>query len=101
MAPERPRLVGLKTVGAFKQLTTGAHLFSQADSAESAFDQQFITPVAYSPVLKRYHGLAFLRNGEERMGERIRMVDHLRDIVALCEVIPTVAFDPAGGRLRA
>ena len=101
MDPERPRLVGLKTVGAVKQLTAGAHLFNEADQAESSYDQGFITSVAYSPVLERYHGLAFLKNGEDRMGERIRMVDHLRDIDALCEVIPPVAFDPEGGRIRA
>ncbi len=99
--PKRPRLVGLKTVGTVKQLTSGAHLFNEADPAESAFDQGFITSVAYSPTLERYHGLAFLKNGEYRMGERIRMVDHLRDIEALCEVIPTIAFDPEGGRIRA
>ena len=100
MDPERPSLVGLKTVGTVKQLTAGAHLFNEEDPAKSAYDQGFITSVAYSPVLERYHGLGFLRHGENRMGERVRMVDHLRDIEALCEVIPTVAFDPGGERTR-
>ena len=101
MDPERPRLVGLQTVGTVKQLTSGAHLINEAGPVKSAFDQGFITSVAYSPTLERYHGLAFLKNGDDRMGERIRMVDHLRDIEALCEVIPTVAFDPERGRIRA
>jgi len=29
------------------------------------------------------------------------MVDHLRDIEALCEIIPPVAVDPKGERIRA
>jgi len=29
------------------------------------------------------------------------MVDHLRGVEALCEVIHPIAFDPEGGRLRA
>ena len=101
MDPERPRFVGLKTVGTVKQLTAGAHLINEADPAESAFDQGFITSVANSPMLERYHGLAFLKNGEDRMGERLRMLDHLCDIEALCEVIPTIAFAPEGERIRA
>ena len=101
MECERPRLIGLKTVGAVKQLTAGAHLFNETDPVQSAYDQGFITSVAYSPVLERYHGLAFLKNAEERIGEKIRMVDHLRDIEALCEIIPPVAVDPKGERIRA
>jgi sarcosine oxidase subunit alpha len=46
-------------------------------------------------------GLGFLRNGPNRICEHVKMVDHLRGVEALCEVIDPVAFDPEGGRLRA
>ena len=99
--PERERLVGLKAVGAVKQLTAGAHLFAPGDAAVSAHDQGYITSVAFSPTLGHYLGLGFLKNGPERIGETIKMVDHMRQIETLCEVIPPVAFDPEGGRTRA
>ena len=65
--PERERLVGLKPVGAVKQLTAGAHLFAPGDAAVSAHDQGYITSVAFSPTLGQYLGLGFLKNGPERI----------------------------------
>ena len=101
MEPNRERLVGLKPVGVVKQLTAGGRLFTGDDEAVRVNDQGYITSVGYSPTLGHYVGLAFLRNGPERYGEVIRMVDHLRGIETLCEVIPPIAFDPEGGRMRA
>lgn len=98
--PERVQLVGLKPVGAVKQLTAGAHLFAKEDPAESAYEQGHVTSVAYSPVLERFHGLAFLKSGRTRHGEILRMVDHVREVEGICEVVSPVAFDPEGGRAR-
>ena len=99
--PDRERLVGLKPVGTVKQLTAGAHLFNEGDAATRVNDQGYITSVGYSPTLGHSMGLGFLRNGPNRVGERVKMVDHLRGVEAVCEVIDPVAFDPEGGRLRA
>ena len=99
--PDRERLVGLKPVGTVKQLTAGAHLFNEGDAATRVNDQGYITSVGYSPTLGHFMGLAFLRNGPNRIGELVKMVDHLRGVEAVCEVIDPVAFDPVGGRLRA
>ena len=99
--PNRPRLVGLKPVGSVKQLTAGAHLFKLQDPAERIYDEGHITSVGFSPSLGCFHGLAFLKNGFERHGEQIKMVDHVRDIEAICEVVSPVAVDPEGGRARA
>lgn len=99
--PARERLVGLKPVGAVKTLSAGGRLFTQGDDAVRVNDQGYITSVGYSPTLGHFVGLAFLRNGPERYGEVIHMVDHLRGIEAMCEVIPPIAFDPEGGRMRA
>jgi sarcosine oxidase subunit alpha len=96
----REELVGLKPVGAVRQLTAGAHLFDEGAQAVRVNDQGYVTSVGYSPMFESYLGLGFLRNGRSRHGERVRMVDHLRKVETLCEVCDPVFFDPEGGRMR-
>jgi methylglutamate dehydrogenase subunit C len=100
LGDDREQLVGLKPVGAVKQLTAGAHLFNIGESAIREHDQGYVTSVAYSPTLGSFIALGFLRAGRARHGERIRMVDHLRQVEALCEVCDPVFFDREGERLR-
>jgi len=45
-------------------------------------------------------GLGFLKDGPNRYGEQIMIVDHLRDVQTLCEVCHPVFFDPEGGLAR-
>ncbi len=99
--PKRPRLVGLKPVGAVKQLTAGSHLFNEKDPSQANYSRGYVSSVAYSPNLERFHGLAFLEEGIESYGQIIRMVDHVRGIEAICEVTSAIAFDPQGERTRA
>jgi len=87
-------------VGAVKQLTAGAHLFKKSDDAVRQNDQGYVTSVGFSPTLESFLGLGFLKNGPERHGETIRMVDHLRGIETFCEVCHPVFFDPEGGKVR-
>jgi methylglutamate dehydrogenase subunit C len=96
----REQLVGLKPVGAVKALSAGAHLFGQEDEAVRVNDQGYVTSVAFSPTFGQMIGLGFLKNGPARHGEIIRMVDHLRDIQTMCEVVNPVFLDPEGGRTR-
>jgi len=96
----REQLVGLKPVGAVKQLTAGAHIFVEDAQAKRENDQGYVTSVCYSPTVQSFLGLGFLKNGRARYGERVRLVDHLRGVEAVCEVVNPVFFDPEGGRLR-
>ena len=98
--PMRERLVGLKPVGAVKQVIAGAHLFEIDDAPVRENDKGYITSVCYSPTLGHMLALGFLKNGPDRIGERIKMVDHVRKIEAICEVVPPIAFDREGGRMR-
>ncbi len=97
---DREQLVGLKAVGAVKQLTAGAHLFAQDAAPERVNGQGYTTSVAYSPTLQTGLALGFLKRGSARHGEVVRMVDHLRQIEAMVEVCDPVFFDPEGGRAR-
>ena len=96
----REQLVGLKPVGPVKELLAGAHLFNPEDEAISIHDQGYITSVGYSPTVGHFLGLGFLKSGRARIGEQVRMVDHLRGSETLCDVIDPVQVDPEGGRLR-
>lgn len=96
----RAQLVGLKPVGAVKQVSAGAHLFTAGNEATRENHDGYITSVAFSPTMDSMLALGFLHNGRARHGEVIRMVDHLRGLDAQLEVCDPVFFDPEGGRLR-
>jgi sarcosine oxidase subunit alpha len=98
--PDRERLIGLKPVGAVKQLTAGAHLFDKGADAVRLDDQGYVTSVGFSPTLGHMIGLGFVRRGPERIGETLRLVDHLRGIDTLVELVSPVFLDPDGGRMR-
>jgi sarcosine oxidase subunit alpha len=59
-----------------------------------------MTSVAYSPELGHWIGLGLLRRGPERIGERIRAVDPVREGDVEVEVSSPVFVDPAEERLR-
>ncbi|MBV0912810.1 sarcosine oxidase subunit alpha family protein [Anianabacter salinae] len=100
LADDREQLVGLRPVGAVKQLLAGAHLFEAGAEAVRENSQGYVTSAGYSPTLQSYLGLAFLKGGRARLGETVRMVDHLRSVQTLCEVVAPQVFDAGGGRMR-
>jgi sarcosine oxidase subunit alpha len=59
-----------------------------------------MTSVAFSPTLGHWLGLGFLRRGPERIGERVRAVDPVRDGEVEVEICDPAFVDPAGERLR-
>ncbi|WP_320178206.1 sarcosine oxidase subunit alpha family protein [Roseovarius pacificus] len=100
LGAEREQLVGLKPVGAIRELVAGAHLFARDAEAVSDNDQGYVTSVGFSPTFGHMIGLGFLKNGRARHGEVIRMVDRMKGSQTLCEVQDPVQYDPDGGRLR-
>ena len=97
---DRPRLVGLKPIGAVKELTAGAHLFDADAEATRVNDQGYVTSVGFSPTLGHFIGLGFVKNGPSRVGHHMKMVDHLRGVTAEVEICDPVFFDQDGGRAR-
>ncbi|MFV2002210.1 MAG: aminomethyltransferase family protein, partial [Paracoccaceae bacterium] len=98
--PEREQLVGLRPVGAVRRLSGGAFLFEPGAAPKRENALGYVTSVGFSPTYDSFLGLGFLKDGRARYGDKIRMVDHLRGLDALCEISDPVVFDPHGGRLR-
>ncbi len=96
----REQLVGLKPVGAVKELTAGAHLFEADADAVRTNNMGYVTSVGYSPTLGHFIGLGFLKAGRDRVGHHMKMVDALRGVTAEVEICDPVFFDPDGGRAR-
>jgi sarcosine oxidase subunit alpha len=96
----RPQLVGVKPVAADGTLSGGAFLFDRGAEAVRMNHQGHVSSVGYSPECGRMIGLAFLRRGPERLGEVVRMVDHMRGIETEVEICKPVFVDEAGERVR-
>ena len=98
--PGRQRLVGLRPVDPTARLRAGAHLLAVGVPATAAHDEGFVTSVAHSPTLGHWIGLGLLARGPERIGQRLRALDPVRDGDTRVEVCPPVQFDPEGRRPR-
>jgi sarcosine oxidase subunit alpha len=96
--PEREQLVGLK---AQAPISAGAHLFVPGQEVHRETDQGYVTSVCWSPTVGAWLGLGFLKDGRARLGEKIRLIDHLRGLDVICEVTGPVFHDPEGEKLRA
>ncbi|MEM8850314.1 MAG: sarcosine oxidase subunit alpha family protein [Pseudomonadota bacterium] len=97
---DREELVGLRAVDPSDHLTAGAHLFNFGDEIRPANDQGYVTSPCWSPALQCHIALGFVRNGRSRHGDRLRLVDHVRDHRCEVEICDPVHFDPEGGRAR-
>jgi sarcosine oxidase subunit alpha len=91
--------VGLKPVQT-GEVVAGAHLMNATGPVDAKHDQGYVTSAAYSPSLETSIGLGFLKDGANRMGERMRMVNPLEGQENLVEVVSAHFVDPEGGRLR-
>lgn len=98
--PNRPSLVGFRPVNRSKRLSAGAHFIGIGRAANMENDEGYMTSVAYSPNLKHWIGLGFLKNGPTRIGERIRAVDPVRNSDVEVEICSPVFIDPEGARLH-
>lgn len=97
---EREQMVGLRSLSD-KPLSAGAHLFTPGEVVTRENDQGYVTSVCWSPTVAAHIGLGFLRDGRARIGQQVRLVDHLRGLDVLCEVCDPVFHDKEGAKLRA
>ena len=97
---DREQLVAIKPTQASGQLIAGARMFDLGAEAVRVNDQGYVTSMCYSPTLGHDLALAFVRRGPARVGDRMQLVDHLRDVRTEVEILSPVVFDPKGERAR-
>mgnify|MGYP000716496378 CR=1 FL=1 len=95
------KLVGLKPVNLHDPVPAGCHLMNKGSAVDAAHDQGYVTSACYSPNLGHHIALAFLKSGNTRIGEVIRLVSPLTGIDHDVEVVSAHFIDPDGERLRA
>jgi sarcosine oxidase subunit alpha len=98
--PDRPAFVGFKPVDGAARLRAGAHFLKVGATASAENDEGYMTSVAFSPTLGHWIGLGVLRHGPERIGERVRAYDPVRDGDVEVEVCSPLFVDPQGARLH-
>lgn len=98
--PGRPTLIGLQPVDPSARLRAGAHFLAKGAAARAENDEGHVTSVAYSPSLQHWIGLGLLKRGPERIGERLRAYDPVRNGDVEIEICSPVFIDPRGERLH-
>jgi heterotetrameric sarcosine oxidase alpha subunit len=100
LAPDRPALVGFRPVDRSARLRAGAHFIAVGAAATAENDEGYMTSVAFSPMLGHWIGLGVLARGRQRIGQRVRAVDPVRNGDVEAEICNPVFFDPEGTRLH-
>jgi heterotetrameric sarcosine oxidase alpha subunit len=98
--PDRPALAGFKPVDRKARLRAGAHFLSVGAAASADNDEGYMTSVAFSPMLGHWIGLGVLKRGPERIGQRVRAYDPVRNGDVEVEICNPVFFDAEGARLN-
>ena len=94
------KLVGLKPVKTDNQIVSGSHIFNLQDKIKPENDLGYVTSSCYSPTVKSYIALAFLKNGSERYGDKVKISNPLLKKETYAEVCNPVFVDPTGDKLR-
>jgi len=97
---DRPALVGVKPVDRNARLRAGAHFLAVGAANTIESDEGYMTSVAFSPMLGHWIGLGVLARGPQRIGERVRAYDPVRNGDVEVEICNPVFFDPEGARLH-
>ncbi|MEW5422090.1 sarcosine oxidase subunit alpha family protein [Amorphus sp. 3PC139-8] len=99
ISPDRKVLVGLRSL-ADAPLRTGAHIIAERMPQDMP-SLGHVTSPTFSPALGAYIALALVSAGRERTGERLTVVDPIRNGTPTeVEVVSPHFFDPEGARLH-
>jgi sarcosine oxidase subunit alpha len=99
--PTGLRQVGLKPTDPAQKITAGGHLMAATGPVDATHDQGYVTSAAFSPTLGHMIGLGFLKSGDTRLGEVMRLVSPVTDLTVEVEIVSPHFVDPKGERLRA
>ena len=98
VAEDRVRLVGIVSLDD-RPLNGGAHIVERLED-EPRDSIGHITAVCYSPALGKYIGLALVKGGKTRHGQRAHISDPLRNRFGPVEIVSHHFFDPEGSRMH-
>jgi heterotetrameric sarcosine oxidase alpha subunit len=93
--------VGVKPLDLDDAVPAGSHLMNADGPVDAAHDQGYVTSACYSPNLGHAIGLAFIKDGFNRIGEKMRLVSPLTGVNVAVEIVSPHFIDPQGVRLRA
>ena len=82
-------------------MPAGAHLMAADGPVDIRHDQGYVTSACYSPSLGHHIALGFLKAGDKRLGEEMRLVSPLTGVETRIEIVSPHFVDPEGERLRA
>jgi len=94
--PERPTLVGLE-IGGGIAAKAGSLLFPETGETNGHGDG-WVSSTTYSPALGRNIAMCFLKNGQARMGETVRVINFVGNEELAAKVVSHHFFDPEGKR---
>ena len=94
------RLVGVKPLDPKGKLTAGSHFLEKGAAPVLANDGGWLTSKVYSPHLGCDIALGYLKGGDKKIGQRMRIVNLLAGLDTEVEIISPHMFDPEGVRLR-
>ncbi len=94
------RLIGIKPVTEGQPLSAGSHLLEIGAAPVAANDGGWLTSMVYSPHLGSHIALGYLKEGDKKIGQRMRAVNFLNTSDVEVEIVSPHFFDPEGVRLR-
>jgi sarcosine oxidase subunit alpha len=94
------RLVGVRPVDPQAKLTAGSHFIEKGAAPVAANDGGWLTSKVYSPHLGCDIALGYLKGGDRKIGQQMRIVNLLAGLDTEVEIISPHMFDPEGERLR-
>ena len=93
--------VGIKPIDHNDPVPAGAHLMKADGPMDAAHDQGYATSACYSPNLGHAIAIGFLKDGGNRLGEKMRLISPLTGVEVNVEIVSAHFIDPEGERLRA
>jgi heterotetrameric sarcosine oxidase alpha subunit len=100
-SPDALNQIGIKPVDPNDPVPAGAHLMNAEGPVDAAHDQGYVTSACFSPNLGHAIALGFVKDGANRLGERMRLVSPLTGVAVDVEIVSAHFIDPEGERLRA
>jgi glycine cleavage system aminomethyltransferase T len=94
--PARPTLVGLSISGSDGALA-GSLIYTSSEPAQG-HGEGWVSSTTYSPALGQNIALALVRNGKDRVGEEVQVVNHLSNQSLSATIVSPHFFDPDGVR---